>query len=144
LPTQVIRAIVGGARKETPMATVELNKDNLEDIIQNSKTLFIDFWAAWCGPCKMFGPVFEAAAAEHEDIVFAKCDTDAEKEVAAAFGIQSIPTLAVFKEQVMIFKQAGALPAPALEEMIGKVKDLDMDEVRKELAAAEAEEEESE
>jgi thioredoxin 1 len=119
------------------MATIELTKDNLEDTIQNSNMLFIDFWAAWCGPCKMFGPIFEKAAGEHDDIVFAKCDTEAEPEVAAAFGIKSIPTLAIFKEQTMIFSQAGALPEPALTEIIDKVKGLDMEEVRKEIAAAE-------
>ena len=119
------------------MATIELTKDNLEDIVQNSDILFIDFWAAWCGPCKMFGPIFEKAADEHEGIVFAKCDTESQQEVAAAFGVKSIPTLAIFKEQTMIFSQAGALPAPALTEIIEKVKGLDMEEVRKEIAAAE-------
>jgi thioredoxin 1 len=123
------------------MATIELTKDNLEDVIHSSNILFIDFWAAWCGPCKMFGPIFEKAAEEHDDIVFAKCDTESQQEVAAAFGIRSIPTLAIFKEQTMIFSQAGALPAPALDEIIGKVKDLDMEEVRKEIAAAEEAEE---
>ena len=119
------------------MATIELTKDNLEDTINNSKILFIDFWADWCGPCKMFGPIFEKASDEHADVVFAKCDTENQQEVAAAFGIKSIPTLAIFKEQTMIFSQAGALPAPALAEIIEKVQGLDMDEVRKEIAAAE-------
>ena len=119
------------------MATIELTKDNLEDTIQNSDILLIDFWASWCGPCKMFGPVFEKASDEHEDVVFAKCDTEAQQEVAAAFGIRSIPTLAIFKEQTLIFSQPGALPAAALEEVIGKTKELDMDEVRKEIAEAE-------
>ena len=119
------------------MATIELTKDNLEDTINNSKILFIDFWADWCGPCKMFGPIFEKASDEHADVVFAKCDTENQQEVAAAFGIKSIPTLAIFKEQTRIFSQAGALPAPALAEIIEKVQGLDMDEVRKEIAAAE-------
>lgn len=119
------------------MATIELTKDNLEDTIHNSEILFIDFWAAWCGPCKMFGPIFEEASEKHDDIVFAKCDTESQQEVAAAFGIRSIPTLAIFKEQTMIFSQPGALPAPALAEIIDKVKELDMEEVRKEIAAAE-------
>jgi len=120
------------------MATIELTKDNLEETIQSSNMLFIDFWADWCGPCKMFGPIFEKASDEHADIVFAKCDTEDQQEVAAAFGVRSIPTLAIFKEQTMIFSQAGALPAPALSEIIEKVRGLDMEEVRKEIAAAEA------
>ena len=115
------------------MATIELTKDNLETTIQESGTLLIDFWAEWCGPCKMFGPVFEKASEDHPDIVFAKCDTEAQQEVAGAFGIRSIPTLAVFRDGIMVFQQAGALPAPALKELIEKVSELDMDEVRAEI-----------
>jgi len=120
------------------MATIELTKDNLEETIANNDILFIDFWAEWCGPCKMFGPVFEKAAEDHGDIAFAKCDTENQQEVAAAFGIKSIPTLAIFKEQTLVFAQPGALPAAALEEVIDKTKTLDMEEVRKEIAEEEA------
>ena len=115
------------------MATTELKSENLETLINDSNMLFIDFWAAWCGPCRMFGPTFEAASEKNTDIVFAKCDTEAQQDVAAQFGIRSIPTLAVFKEGVMIFQQPGALPPATLDELIEKVKDLDMDEVRKEM-----------
>lgn len=120
------------------MATTEITKDNLENLIENSNILLIDFWAEWCGPCKMFGPTFEAASENNDDVVFAKCDTEAQQEVAGQFGIRSIPTLAVFKEGVMIFQQPGALPPAALDELVEKVKELDMDEVRKEMAAEKA------
>jgi len=115
------------------MATKEVNSQNLESLINDSNMLFIDFWAQWCGPCRMFGPTFEAASEKNADIVFAKCDTEAQQEVAAQFGIRSIPTLAVFKEGVMIFQQPGALPPAALDELIEKVKELDMEDVRKEM-----------
>jgi len=117
------------------MATTELTSSNLESLISDSNMLFIDFWAEWCGPCRMFGPTFEAASEKNQDITFAKCDTEAQQEVAGQFGIRSIPTLAVFKEGVMIFQQPGALPPAALDELIEKVKDLDMEEVRKEMDA---------
>ncbi|MCK9521997.1 MAG: thioredoxin [Proteobacteria bacterium] len=120
------------------MATVELTSENLKDLVENSATLFIDFWASWCGPCRMFGPVFESAAEKNPDAVFAKCDTEAQEEVAAAFGIRSIPTLAVFRDGVLIFQQPGALPAAAFDELIEKVKEVDMDEVRKEMAKEQA------
>ncbi|MBN2527485.1 MAG: thioredoxin [Deltaproteobacteria bacterium] len=117
------------------MATQQLTAKNLESLITDSNILFIDFWADWCGPCKMFGPTFEAASEKNGDIVFAKCDTEAHQDVAAQFGIRSIPTLAVFKEGIMIFQQPGALPPAALDELVEKVKELDMDDVRKEMDA---------
>ena len=116
------------------MATLALTAANLESTIEGSDILLIDFWADWCGPCKMFGPVFEAASNAHSDVTFAKCDTEAEQVVAAQFGIQSIPTIAAFREQIMVFSQPGALPAEALEELIKQLKALDMDDVRKQIA----------
>src|SRR5215470_11286592 len=119
------------------MPTIEINKDNFEPTIERGIVL-LDFWAAWCGPCRAFAPVFEAAAAKHADIVFGKIDTDAQRELAGGFQIRSIPTLMVFRDGILIFEQAGALPGPVLEEVIGKVRALDMDEVRKQVAASEA------
>ncbi len=120
------------------MATVKMTKDNFEEIVKNNDTILVDFWAAWCGPCKAFAPTFEKASEAHPDIVFAKVDTDAEQELAAMFQIRSIPTLMIFREQIGIFSQPGALPASALEDIIGQVQKLDMNEVRKELEAQEA------
>lgn len=116
------------------MAHFDLTNDNLDETIKNNKVLLIDFWAEWCAPCKMFAPVFEQASEKYPDIAFASCDTQAQQEVAAMFGINSIPTLAVFKEQIMIFQQPGALPESALEEILQKTIKLDMDEVRKKIA----------
>ena len=119
------------------MAHFELNKDNLETSIQDYEILLIDFWAEWCGPCKMFAPVFESTAEKYPDFGFASCDTQAQEEVAALFGIRSIPTLAIFKERVMVFQQAGALPAEALDDIIQQTTKLDMEEVRKKIAEEE-------
>jgi thioredoxin 1 len=116
------------------MATVELTKDNLDSTIANNSIVLIDFWAEWCGPCKMFGPIFEKASDAHPDIVFAKCNTEKELEVSSAFGVQSIPTLAVLRDQIPVFIQAGALPASALDTIIQRVKELDMNQVRAEVA----------
>ena len=121
------------------MATTNLTKDGLDNLITDNDIVIIDFWASWCGPCKMFGPVFEAASEKHEDIAFAKVNTEEERELAGSFGVQSIPTLAIFRDKLLIYKEPGALPAPALEELIGKVRELDMDEVRRKVAEAEAE-----
>ncbi|MEJ2722338.1 MAG: thioredoxin domain-containing protein [bacterium] len=115
------------------MAHFELTEKNLEETIKNNQILFIDFWADWCSPCKMFAPVFKQTAERHPDIAFASCDTQAQPKVAAMFRISSIPTLAVFKEQVLVFQQAGALPESVLEEVVQKSIELDMDEVRKKI-----------
>ena len=120
------------------MATIDLTKDNFEQAIQDNKIILLDFWATWCGPCKQFGPVFEAASEEHQDVVFAKVNTEEEQELAAQFQIRSIPTLMAIKEQVIVFSQPGALPASALSEIIGKIKELDMEEVRKDIEKQQA------
>jgi thioredoxin 1 len=118
--------------------TVALTEANFEDTIRLNDIVLVDWWASWCGPCRAFAPVFEAAAERHPDIVFAKVDTDAQQRLAAAAGIMSIPTLMAFRDQILVFSQAGALPAPVLEELIEKVRALDMDEVRRALAEREA------
>jgi len=120
------------------MATIELTKDNFAETIQGKEIVLVDYWAKWCGPCRAFGPIFEKAAEKHPDIVFAKCDTEKQVELASALQIHSIPTLMVFKEGVLVFSQPGMLPAPVLEELIEKVRELDMDEVRKTIAEHEA------
>ena len=112
------------------MASVELTADNFEKTVLEGGTVFVDFWADWCGPCKRFAPVYEAASEQHADIVFGKVDTEAQQALAAAANITSIPTLMGFRDGILVFAQAGALPAPMLADVIGKVQDLDMDEVR--------------
>ncbi|MCC7111265.1 MAG: thioredoxin, partial [Deltaproteobacteria bacterium] len=114
------------------MATREATDENFNEIVEKNGIVLIDFWAEWCGPCKRFGPVFEAASEKYPDVVFAKVDTEAQPALAGAFGIRSIPTLMVFRDSVLIFQQAGSLPAAALDELVGKVKELDMDKVRAE------------
>jgi thioredoxin len=119
------------------MATVELTKDNFEKVITDSPMVIVDFWAPWCGPCRGFAPIYEKAAEAHQDVVFGKVNTDAEQELAGAFGIRSIPTLMVFREKVVLFQQAGALPASALEQVLTQAKALDMAKVHQEIAARE-------
>ena len=115
------------------MATVELTRENFDEVVSRGGSVLIDFWAAWCGPCRMFAPVFEKAAAQHEDIVFGKVDTEAQPALAGAFQISSIPTLMVIRDKVVLYAQPGALPAPALEEIISKTREIDMDDVRRQL-----------
>ena len=113
------------------MATINLTKENLESTIMNNDMVIIDFWAEWCGPCKMFGPIFEEASNRHPDVVFAKVDTEQEQELAAYFQVRSIPMVVAFREQIGIFQQPGKLlQGPQLDEILGKIKALDMDEVR--------------
>jgi len=123
------------------MATIALTMDNLESTIESNDIVLIDFWADWCGPCKTFGPIFEELSNAHDDIVFAKVDTEAEQALAAQFGIQSIPTVAAFREQVLVFAQPGALPAEAMGELITQLRALDMDDVRAQIAKAQKEQE---
>ncbi|MDH6455784.1 MULTISPECIES: thioredoxin [unclassified Streptomyces] len=120
------------------MPTVELTKDNFEETVTGSDILLIDFWAAWCGPCRMFGPVYDKASERHPDIVFGKVDTEAQPELAGAFQISSIPTLMAVRDRTVLYSQPGALPPQALEELIAKIRAVDMDDVRRKAAAGSA------
>jgi thioredoxin len=120
------------------MATIELTKDNFENVVTNNDMVLVDFWAPWCGPCKGFAPIYEAASEQYKDVVFAKVNTDDEQELAGHFAIRSIPTIMLFREQVLLFSQPGSLSAAGLESVIAQARALDMDEVRKEIAEEQA------
>ncbi|MDA8191618.1 thioredoxin [Acidiferrobacter thiooxydans] len=116
------------------MATVEATKANFEQLVDTNPFVIVDFWAPWCAPCRAFGPIFEEASEQHKDIVFAKINTEAETELAAHFQVRSIPTLMIFRDQIILFAQPGSLPKKALEEIIGQARAVDMDAVRREVA----------
>ena len=116
------------------MAVIELTKENFEQVITSNPTVIVDYWAPWCGPCRGFAPVFESVAEANPDVVFAKVNTDDQQEIAAHFQIRSIPTLMVFRDQIIVFSQPGAMPKGPFEQVVAKAKELDMDEVRKQIA----------
>jgi thioredoxin 1 len=120
------------------MATVEISKDNFKDTVDKQGIVLLDWWAEWCGPCRNFGPIYEQVSGKHTDVTFGKVDTDAQPELSGAFEIRSIPTLMIFRDGIPLFRQAGAVPAEFLEELIAKARDLDMDDVRKKWEAQRA------
>ncbi len=119
------------------MSTLDITSANFETTVDTNEIVVLDAWAAWCGPCKAFAPIFEAASDRHPDVIWGKLDTEAQPELASAFGIRSIPTLMVFRQGILLFSQAGMVPANVLDELITKVRDVDMDDVRKQIASHE-------
>jgi thioredoxin 1 len=124
--------------EETAMATVDLTMTDFETTVTGEGIVLVDFWAEWCGPCRMFAPWYEEVSEEHGDVVFAKVDTEAEQALAGSFGIRSIPTLMAFRDGILLYKEAGALPKDALAQLVEQVKGLDMDDVRRQVAEAES------
>lgn len=120
------------------MATTTLTRETFEETVLSDGITFVDFWAEWCGPCRQFGPIFEQVAEENPDVTFGKIDTEAEQELAAVLGIMSIPTLMIFRDGIQLFNRPGALPKAALDDLLRQVRELDMDEIRAQLEAAEA------
>ncbi len=129
-----MRSMMGTQHKEHTVSTSTLNMTNFEATVTGEGITLVDFWAEWCGPCKMFGPIFEQTATENPDVTFAKVDTEAEQQLAGSLGIMSIPTLMIFRDGIQLFSQPGALPKSALDDLLRQVRELDMDEIRKELA----------
>lgn len=121
------------------MAVVELTKDNFEEVVTNNEFVIVDFWAPWCGPCRSFAPTYEKVSEDHSDVVFAKVNTEEEQDIAGHFQIRSIPTLMIFRDKIIIFSEAGALPESGFRELVGKAGELDMDEVRRQVAEQSAE-----
>jgi thioredoxin 1 len=121
------------------MATIDLTTENFQTTIMENDMVVIDFWAEWCGPCKMFGPTYEKVSENHDGVVFAKCNTENQQDIAGQFGIQSIPTLAIMRDEILIFSQSGAIPESALEDLVTQAKELDMAEVHTKIAEQKAE-----